>query len=129
MVNFIGDQAEIYFRESKDTELVSVDSIKPPLQAEDKILVQIQPNDSDLEFLSQNNDDTSLLGGGSIQDMEVSLLQNQDRSRERVFLAVVVKDIGDDGMLQIRTVKNGSILYRKIHPKDIIDIQDQSIIF
>ena len=126
VVKFIGDQAEIYFRESKDKELVFVDSIRPPLQAEDKILVQIQLDDSELEFLSQDNDNISFPGERFIQDMEVSLLQNQ--GHERVFLAIV-NGVNDDGTLQIRTVKNGSVLYRKIHPKNIINIQNQSTIF
>ena len=138
-MEFVGDQAKIYFEDSTRTELVSVDSIKPPLQAGDIILLQIQFTDSELEFLNQDNDNTSFPIERLTRDMEVSLLHNQeqDQDHNKVFFAVVVKGVdgdndgdGDsDGMLQIKTVKNGFILYRKIHPKDIIDIQDQPIIF
>ena len=157
LVRFAGNHAKVYFEDSKKTELVSVDSIKPPLKEKDIILVQIQLTDSELELLSQENENTSLeerptrnlaqiqltdleseslnqdngnipfLGERLDRDMEVSLLQNQNDNR--VVFAVVVKSVDDDGMLQIQTVKNGFVLDIKIHPRQIIDIQDHSIIF
>ena len=147
-MRFVGDQAEVYFEGFRQIKLAPINSIKPLLQEKDIILVQLQFTDSELEFLENNNASSSgeeeevtqdpkslnqennspfLTGERFDRDMEVSLLHNQGHNR--VFFAVVVKAADDEGMIQIKTIKKPFFLYRKIHPRDIIDIQDQPVIF
>ena len=124
---FIGDQVKVDFKYSKDTELVPIQLVRPLLQAEDEVLVEIQIDDAELEFLRQNENKTSFPGARFIEDMEVSYPQST-HPNGHVFHAII-GSVGDDGMIQVRAVKYGAILYRQIHPRQIIKIQNQSLTF
>ena len=45
------------------------------------------------------------------------------------FFLAIVKSIGDDGLIQVQVIKNGMLLYRQIHPRQIIEIHNQSMTF
>ena len=76
---FVGDEVDIYLTDTdKDKKrLVSIESISfllqltSQVQVEDEILVQIEMDDAEIEFLSRDNLNMSFPGAQFIRDTEV----------------------------------------------------------